>query len=350
MVRGELSDAQKGDLSKLWAKNSEGISSHQLSDGSDSCLPSYCETSATMMDDHTYGFIVRLYFFLAHIVSCACLDHQNQQSELQKNGSFEKKDSSPTFDAIQTLFAFRRKPANHPDVNSIFYPKPCYLAMNHPMTLWFKHASFLSEIDSFESSSGLMDEHHSSSFGHFLYHRPETALLALNCSVGLLWLTYFRNHQTYLGNHSVQQVLSSDPLGGGAIPLFVSRFFHVYPQLPLKEMKTSNVAKFISVQGHVIRARPKRLRVVHSQVSCTKCAEQWKIYFFEGRYCAPTRCFNRKCRMKGVNAWRIVKTTASYIDFQVIASTPYVLHTSKPFFLSLECPLLIPFYCWTLSF
>lgn len=322
MSRGELSDVQKGDLTKLWTKHSEGVSSQQLLDGSDSCPPSDYEMTSATMDDHTYEFIVRLYFFLNYIIM---EHHQNQLVHAEQ----EKKESSPTLDAIQHLITFHKKTKtvkkqspgneNQDQEETMFYPKPCYLTSNQPMTLWFNHTSFLSEMDSFEATH--RNNQNLSSFGQFLYHRPESALLATNCSIGLLWMTFYRNHQRCRGNYNVNQVLlsSSDP-GTTQIPptpFIVSRFFHVYPQLPLKDMKTSNVAKFISVQGHVIRARPKRLRVVHVQVTCTKCAEQWKIYFWEGRYCAPTRCYNRKCRMKGANAWRIVKTTASYIDFQV---------------------------------
>jgi len=89
----------------------------------------------------------------------------------------------------------------------------------------------------------------------------------------------------------------------------------IIPLVRMLDIKTELVRKFISVKGHVTKARPKRLRVRSSEFSCAKCGEQFEHVFVDGRYNCPTRCPSKGCRSR---TFHILRRTAKYIDFQEI--------------------------------
>ena len=101
-------------------------------------------------------------------------------------------------------------------------------------------------------------------YGAYLYHPPFDALRALNVAMGLAVISLWRLRKSGISaspaakrntneTSSVDRFLDSCQLN--------VRFVHVSPQLPMANVKTGLVSKFIAVKGHVVKARPRRLRV-----------------------------------------------------------------------------------------
>jgi len=79
------------------------------------------------------------------------------------------------------------------------------------------------------------------------------------------------------------------------------------------DVRTSMAYKFLTIKGHVVKARPKRLRVVTADFSCSKCGAITIHSFNHGRYSIPTRCATKNCRAKN---FTMIRPTARYINVQ----------------------------------
>ena len=66
-------------------------------------------------------------------------------------------------------------------------------------------------------------------------------------------------------------------------------------------------------QGHVVKARPKRLRVATADFSCQKCSAIITHGFDQGRYSVPTKCSSPKCRSR---SFTLIRPTARYTNVQ----------------------------------
>ena len=75
------------------------------------------------------------------------------------------------------------------------------------------------------------------------------------------------------------------------------------------------ILKYISFnpQGHVVKARPKRLRVATADFSCQKCSAIITHGFDQGRYSVPTKCSSSKCRSR---SFTLIRPTARYTNVQ----------------------------------
>lgn len=198
------------------------------------------------------------------------------------------------------------------------------------MTLHYDE--FMSELNDFEFRGGggggitneLLLKH---SFGAYLYHFPLRALPALNVALALAVATLWRcRHDSVFAARDVPEpdrtnthVDSQQSSGASKVDRFLDscqltvRFVHVGPQLPMADIKTGLVKKFISVKGHVVKARPKKLRVATADFACQKCASILSYAFEKGRFSVPTKCSNPTCRSK---AFTLIRPTARYTNVQ----------------------------------
>lgn len=72
----------------------------------------------------------------------------------------------------------------------------------------------------------------------------------------------------------------------------------------------------LEISLSVVKARPKRLRVVSADFSCQKCGVSTITHTFtDGRYSTPTKCITPKCRSKNFS---LVRPTARYINVQEV--------------------------------
>ena len=165
----------------------------------------------------------------------------------------------------------------------------------------------MAEVDHFEfrgtASNEVLLKH---SFGAFLYHFPIQALPAVNVTMALAAATLWRKQTGGNSSNSILEgFLDSCQL--------TVRFVHVTPQLPMADIKTGLVRKFISIKGHVVKARPKRLRVATADFTCQKCAAIITHAFDQGRFSMPTKCFLSSCRSR---SFTLIRPTARYINVQ----------------------------------
>ena len=151
------------------------------------------------------------------------------------------------------------------------------------------------------------------SFVDFLHEKPHVALPTLSMAfVSAVYALAFADRSKLPSVKLITRILA---LPNGNSAALSSRSETFIPCVGMIDVKTDFVGKFISVRGHVTKARPKRLRVTSSDFSCTKCGEQFRHGFAEGRYSSPSQCPTKKCRAKTFN---ILRSTARYMDFQEI--------------------------------
>jgi DNA helicase MCM8 len=167
----------------------------------------------------------------------------------------------------------------------------------------------MAEVDRFEfrgeaSNDVLLKQ----SFGAFLYHFPIQALPVINVSMVLAVATLWRS-----------QIDKNMPTNAAKVERFLDtcqltvRLIHATPQLPMADIKTGLVRKFISVKGHVVKARPKRLRVATADFACQKCATIITHAFDQGRFSLPTKCTLGSCRSR---SFTLIRPTARYVNVQ----------------------------------
>ena len=179
--------------------------------------------------------------------------------------------------------------------------------------LQLNYEDFMKEMEEFElngesTTTGWMKR----SFKAFLYHCPDKGLWALGTTMGLVVATVWRrqNNGCPPGSEAANQ-----------LDRFLDRcqikaqFHRVAPQICMAAIRTSLVKKFVSVKGHVVKARPKRLRVVTVEFTCQKCGACVVHEFEQGRFSLPEKCGTSKCRSKN---FQILRSSAKYINVQEV--------------------------------
>ena len=178
------------------------------------------------------------------------------------------------------------------------------------------YEEFMSELNSFEFRGQPNQEallRHS--FGAYLHHFPLQGLRAVNVAMALSVTTLFRKKYSKISpSNSYNQAFVPAELGRflESCQLTV-RFLHVKPQLNMADIKTGLVKKFISIKGHIVKARPKRLRTSTAEFECQKCLTTITHAFDQGRYSMPTKCGNSTCRSR---SFTLNRSTARYINVQ----------------------------------
>jgi DNA helicase MCM8 len=173
------------------------------------------------------------------------------------------------------------------------------------------HDDFLSEINHFENKGPPSKEFvQAFSIGAALYHLPDDTLTAMGCAIRLALLTLWMQQQeedvqVQESATEIQQFLDQSQ--------YIFRFVHVEPSLAMIDVRTGIVSKFISVKGHVVKARPKQLRVATADFSCSKCGGIVTHSFEAGNFSIPTLCTTEKCKSR---AFSLMRSTARYINVQ----------------------------------
>jgi len=323
MTTPELNDVQKEDLGRVWPNLC--VKLHAIN--SSLVQTSNNENGQAMMDDRSYKFVARLASFFLCVIS-------NPESTSSSQNPAKDDDSTPsiskpssTMESLQYVFSISLSSSSPPSPRTTT-PKAPSTTLPRPnipkgrCVVFFDHASFLSELESYERHKGYSNSN--SSFGAFLYHRPQFGLVAMNCAITLTMITAFRH--SIISQSNVNTALS--PLHREsinsvmkALKLFtiVTKFQNVYPKIQIQDVKTSNSYKCLTLTGRIIKIHPKRLRLVAADVLCDKYGEQFSQRFQDGRYESPTRCQQQGCRSK---VFDLIRRTASYIDYQVSRVTP----------------------------
>ena len=265
MAPVKLTENQIGDLQIIWTTHAP------LPDdaiGSLSQLP-------RELDDTTYIYIARLVIFLLKVL----------QSQEEENLMLRK--------TLSTLFLF--------DGSKVRLWESRQTVLLHYKSF---HTLFISHEQ--ERAGGPLMIHNQPQLQGFLYHHPEMALAAIGSAFALTMATLWRMQNPSTSPLQLERALAS--------AFFVIQFNETEQIVGMGHIKTGLRNKFISVQGHVLKARPKRLRLLTGHFKCCKCDSHFPWKFADGRYNVPDRCqATQKCRSK---QFTIVRQTATYMDYQ----------------------------------
>lgn len=199
--------------------------------------------------------------------------------------------------------------------------------------LTINYEQFMSELNVYEFGKNIAqgDPEVRHCFGAFLYHRSSVGILVLNVTLALAVATLWRSMNENLFHTGNQE--ASNPTNDAGNPSnsrdanlsvskvdrfldscqLVVRLVHVTPQMAMADIKTGLVNKFISVKGHVVKARPRRLRVATADFVCPKCASIISHKFEKGKFSVPTRCSGRECKSR---TFTLMRSTARYTNVQ----------------------------------
>lgn len=296
----------------------------------------------------SYDFMTRLYKFFYQFLEWNL--HQNSKSPLtnttnrnhlnlvqddkklsgdQTINSFLKPSSNSSLRSYSQL-AFGSTKSRGPSGATI---KKSYVRLiegRHVITL--HHEDFMTELNQFElQGSPVTDEFiRKHSFGQFLYFMPAAALSAIGCSMALAIVNLYKK-QLQLDKHCQNDIISSRKTLKSIFEHYLDttqiivRFVHVYPQIQMMDIKTGLVNKFVSIKGHVVKVRPKRLRLATAEFLCQNCNNTVSHSFEDGKFSFPNRCIptlgsdnatsNDPCRSK---SFAFLRSTARYIEVQDI--------------------------------
>jgi len=87
----------------------------------------------------------------------------------------------------------------------------------------------------------------------------------------------------------------------------------VEPNIEMMNVKTSLLGKLVSIKGHVIKARAKRLRLSSGEFACRKCGAEIVHAFVMGRYSTPTSCPSDNCTSR---SFCFESASAKYLNMQ----------------------------------
>ena len=298
-----LTDVQKESLARLWTTHSQNLDASNFE--GDPALGS----TGSDLDDRTYRFITRLYSFLTKCVET----HSDAGIGQEQRGEEDVKPKvglvgRRAFGSLRHLLRIRQ--------NKI-YPR---VMAEGRQVVQFDHVLLEEELARHElprlpqGSKPPPEYVQQFSYGSFLYHLPERALAAMGCAVGLMLSELIRKSLNRGGQQDQQQEYENirrilD------FTRYCIRFTNVYPLVRMIDIKTNLAYRFITVKGHVTKARPKRLRVVTADFQCAKCGDAFPHRFRDGRYVPPERCPTPKCRSRN---FTLCRSTARYIDVQQI--------------------------------
>jgi DNA helicase MCM8 len=317
----ELSSTQKSDLQRLWE-----VQTHDIVD----VRPSSEATSRTkpVLDDEVMPRIARLHsFFLAFLQRAAEVEQHTTNTDVVVDESSRIKDVRQScLGSFARLFLpWPASSSSSPESSSL---TDRLRLRSGRRVLTINYGEFISEVNHFDFGGPVnMEILGRLSFGYFLYHKPTVALPAIHSAMALAVATLWRAKHNYsFGNNSIIENIhnSANAVPASSLAAALERFLdhcqltvrllHVTPQLPMADIKTGLVKKFIAVKGHVVKARPKRLRVATADFECQKCAAFTTHAFDQGRYSSPTKCVgNPNCRSKSFN---LIRPTARYVNVQ----------------------------------
>ena len=178
------------------------------------------------------------------------------------------------------------------------------------------HQEFTAELNRFEARGRDLrqDELRRESFGAVLYFCPDLALASLGCALALATLSSSL-HDIRQSHNASQMMAQFGPLAQRYVESskFVVRFLHVDPTIQMMDIKTGLVGKLVSVKGHVVKARAKRLRLSSADFICQKCRTSITFAFESGRYGSPSSCPADGCNGR---SFTFQSSSARYTNLQ----------------------------------
>lgn len=246
----KLNQQQKEDLERLWKTQT-----NDAQDGG-SVLD-----RTKQMDKDSHFYITRLHaFFLCFLKKHTKVESNGQTND--KEGGAEKshflKDNLR--ESCLDDFFSRFVETGHEQGSS----EEKRIWLNGEKSVFMLHYDeFLSELNQYEYKGGAVCP--KGCFGAFLYHRPIDALPVLNVSMALSVITLWRLRNNAFSGREAATTKTNHAAKVNRFLDFCRiqvRFVHVKPQLPMAEIKTGLLKKLITVKGHVVKARPRRLRVI----------------------------------------------------------------------------------------
>lgn len=283
----ELTLEQKEDCRRLWEAQTR-----DHPDVRPERLPSSTGIQANYDDKLTMQHLSRLHHFFLSL-----LKHANGS----RTNAYLKDVRESCLEYYVSLFL-----ENASSSSSSSFSSSSPRLRNGRRVVTLQYDEFMNELNHHEfQGDASMETLRQHSFGAFLYHFPLQALPAINVSMALAVATLWRS-QPVPDTQKMHGFLDTCQM--------IVRFIHATPQLPMADIKTGMVRKFISVKGHVVKARPKRLRVVTADFFCPKCASVIpNVFFDQGRFALPTKCSNSGCRAR---TFTLLRPTARYTNVQ----------------------------------
>jgi MCM OB domain/MCM P-loop domain len=321
-----LTTEQNNQLVRLWKAHCRVIVDVRLSRDE-----SYSNTSKKQRQstpppysNDAYKFMVRLYqYFLSYLeLNCSNLDSRDNVTLQHSNHNRNIIGSSLRSYGQLSLFSVpavrgSASTVNIPNEASALRTKNATTSKavrliegRHVLTL--NHEEFMNELNQFEvQGSGNISEEfiRLHSFGSYLYFMPDHAIPALGCAMALAMVTLFEKQQqqpshehdtTITINNGTTAETTSATISSWKTMVeryvdntqIVTRFAHVYPQIQMMDIKTGLVGKFVSIKGHVVKVRPKRLRVATADFLCQNCGSTMSHEFDSGQYSIPSKCIS----------------------------------------------------------
>lgn len=348
-----LSDAQKGDLSQLWERHAPshtislgGTSSNHESGGRGSrggrggrgrgrnngCGSGIAPTTVVTMEmgNEGYAQICRLHAFFRWVL---CDDgslhgtRNNGVGQPPSEGSartvtpdsnrFDTDERCRKSSTLQSLMFLFEKTKSERSANCVRLESSASLMVpkirGGNLIIHLNHFHFLQELNAYEdgSHSDVGTQQHTNqftdqpipsiSFASYLHHNPDRALACVGCAIGLVILSFWRQNQSLSSGSLPLQSQNNrrhPQLSTLETAIYRPRFYNLSPSshVRMAHIRTSTVDCLISLRGTVTKARPKRLRVLDSLFTCSKCGLNQVSRFMDGKYSSPTRCVDLKCR------------------------------------------------------
>jgi len=315
-----LSPAQNAQLFHLWKAHCRELVDVPLS--------SEQQDSSPKIPPHTYGFVVRLHAFFRDFLQQAMRqqaesnnsDDDTNNNDANNNNNPARLIKHPRQSALkayaQLALVSSSSATTASDNHNQHQPQPQQQTIRLAggrRVIALHHEDFLQELNQYECNALHVPEEfiRRESFGAFLYHMPRDAVLALGCSMALAMVTTLST--TASSNNNDDEATVAGFLDSTQI---IVRFAHLQPQINMVDIKTGLVGKLLTIKGHVVKARPKRLQVATAEFTCLKCRSAQTHSFADGgRYSIPTKCYNADCRGR---SFTLNRPTARYIDAQEI--------------------------------
>mmetsp|Transcript_25749 Transcript_25749/g.60369 ORF Transcript_25749/g.60369 Transcript_25749/m.60369 type:complete len:900 (+) Transcript_25749:68-2767(+) len=327
---------QKEDLERLW--KIQTLNSQDDGNVSDRIKP---------ISNDCMSYMIRLHGFIFAFLK----KHSGAQNHHQTTNKEENESSRYLKDTLQesslepfySTFVERseEREANHGGTIRLNGEK---------LVIMLNHENFLFELNEYEYKGQFRSDNRScvnNCYGAYLYHHPLDALAALNVAMGLAVISLWR-----IRNHSFSGAETTEGNANDAskVGQFLDscrinvRFVHVSPQLPMADIKTGLLKKLIAVKGHVVKARPRRLRVSTADFGCQKCGAIVHYIFEKGRFSLPSKCSNLNCRSR---SFKLIRQTARYTNIQELRlqesqeeSTSHAGRTPRQFEVELDHDLI----------
>lgn len=312
-----LSPLQNAQLLQLWKSHDRELVDVPLTRANE---------EPPKIPPHSHGFVVRLHAFFRDFLRAA---QQPQSLEATSAAESFILPARQSVLKVYSQYALVRKNSSsskNDDSNELQQQqqpqKQIRLTATGRHGFALHHEDFLQELNQYECESLQIPEDfvRRESFGAFLYHRPRDALLALGCSMALAMVTLATATTTTNTPKAQQQPAVDETVLARFLnsTQIVVRFAHLQPQIQMVDVKTGLVGKLLTIKGHVVKARPKRLQVATADFVCLTCRSvQTQSFEESGRYVVPTKCYNHQQTCRG-RTFVLQRPTARYLDAQEI--------------------------------